>query len=89
MATDLLAPDYIALARAFHAESVRVTTPEELSQAIQNATKHAGPTVIEAPCCHANGIMSAPSSNQLQHWHKFKRSRCAPRGRLLLFTPKT
>ncbi|GCE30750.1 putative 2-ketoarginine decarboxylase AruI [Dictyobacter alpinus] len=49
IATDLLAPDYVALARAFHAESMRVTTPEELSTAIQQSANHAGPTVIEVP----------------------------------------
>lgn len=49
IATDLLAPDYVALARAFHAESKRVNTPEELSAALQKACTHAGPTVIEAP----------------------------------------
>ncbi|GCE08794.1 thiamine pyrophosphate-binding protein [Dictyobacter aurantiacus] len=49
IATDLLAPDYVAMAKAFHAEGIRVNSPEELSQAIQNATRHAGPTVIEVP----------------------------------------
>lgn len=49
IATDLLAPDYVMLARAFHAESVRATTPEELSQAIQSAAENSGPTVIEVP----------------------------------------
>lgn len=49
IATDLLSPDYVVLANAFHAHSIRVTSSEELSAAIQNAARHAGPTVIDVP----------------------------------------
>ena len=48
IATDLLSPDYVALAQAFHAIGVRVETPTELAQAIQQAVRHSGPTVIDA-----------------------------------------
>jgi len=48
IATDLLAPDYVALARAFHATGIRVETPRELAQAIQEAARRSGPTVIDA-----------------------------------------
>ena len=49
IATDLLAPDYIALAEAFHAKGVRAESPEELRDAISTAISNAGPTVIEVP----------------------------------------
>jgi thiamine pyrophosphate-dependent acetolactate synthase large subunit-like protein len=49
IATDLLSPDYVALASAFHAHSVRVNSSEELSTAILKAASHAGPTVIDVP----------------------------------------
>ncbi len=48
IATDLLTPDYVALAQAFHVTGVRAETPAELAQAIQQAARHAGPTVIDA-----------------------------------------
>jgi acetolactate synthase-1/2/3 large subunit len=50
IATDLLAPDYVALARAFHARGVRAEGPQALSEAIRAAVRDAhGPTVIEVP----------------------------------------
>lgn len=50
IATDLLAPDYVALARAFHARGVRAEGPQALSDAIGAALREAdGPTVIEVP----------------------------------------
>jgi thiamine pyrophosphate-dependent acetolactate synthase large subunit-like protein len=49
IATDLISPDFMALASAFHIHSTRVSTPEELNHAIQNAARHPGPTVIEVP----------------------------------------
>jgi acetolactate synthase-1/2/3 large subunit len=47
IATDVLAPDYVALAQAFHVASTRVESPAALSTAIQQATQHNGPAVIE------------------------------------------
>ena len=49
MATDLVAPDFVALARAFGAEGVRAGSPEALRAAIIAAGSHAGPTLIEVP----------------------------------------
>lgn len=50
IATDLLAPDYVALARAFHARAVRADGPDALCDAIGAAIRDAtGPTVIEVP----------------------------------------
>jgi thiamine pyrophosphate-dependent acetolactate synthase large subunit-like protein len=50
IATDLLAPDYVALARAFHARATRADSPEALCTAISAALRDAsGPTVIEVP----------------------------------------
>jgi thiamine pyrophosphate-dependent acetolactate synthase large subunit-like protein len=47
IATDLQAPDYVALAQAFHIQGVRVEKPEELREALSNNLKSEGPTVIE------------------------------------------
>lgn len=47
IATDLLTPDYVALAHAFHIRSVRTETPAELGTAIQAALQHNGPTLID------------------------------------------
>ena len=50
IATDLLTPDYVALAQAFHARATRAENPEALSAAISAAIRDAtGPTVIEVP----------------------------------------
>ena len=48
IATDLVAPDYVALAHAFHAHSLRVESPAELACAVCEAKENrGGPTVIE------------------------------------------
>jgi acetolactate synthase-1/2/3 large subunit len=49
IATDLQAPDYVALARAFGAEGVRATNADELREAIGAATQRPGTTLIEVP----------------------------------------
>ena len=49
IATDLIAPDYVALAQAFHAKGMRADGPEALCDAISTAISNAGPTVIEVP----------------------------------------
>ncbi len=49
IATDLLAPDYVALAAAFHARGVRAEDPQALRDAISTAIHADGPTVIEVP----------------------------------------
>jgi thiamine pyrophosphate-dependent acetolactate synthase large subunit-like protein len=49
IATDLLAPDYVALAQAFHINGVRAETPAALRDAIQSALAGTGPTLIEVP----------------------------------------
>ncbi len=47
IATDVLEPDFVALAQAFHVASTRVETPTALSTAIQQAAQQNSPTVIE------------------------------------------
>lgn len=49
IATDLLAPDYVALAQAFHAQGIRAEGPEALRDAISTAIHATVPTVIEVP----------------------------------------
>ncbi len=49
IATDLVAPDYVALAQAFHMRGVRAETPQALCDAISTAIDMDGPTVIEVP----------------------------------------
>ena len=49
IATDLLAPDYIGIARAFHAEGIYAESPEALCEAIRAAVRNTIPTVIEVP----------------------------------------
>lgn len=49
LATDLLAPDYVALAQAFHARGVRAEGAAALRDAISTAIHTDGPTVIEVP----------------------------------------
>ncbi len=49
IATDLVAPDYVALAQAFHARAVRAESPTELRDAISAAITMTVPTVIEVP----------------------------------------
>jgi acetolactate synthase-1/2/3 large subunit len=49
IATDLVAPDYVALARAFGANAVRAADPAALRDALIAAQRHPGPTLIEVP----------------------------------------
>lgn len=50
IATDLRAPDFVALAHAFHARALRAEGPQALCEAIETAVREAaGPTVIEVP----------------------------------------
>lgn len=48
LGTDFLAPDFVALARAFGAHGVRVA-PDEVGTAVEEAFGRAGPTVVETP----------------------------------------
>ncbi|HEV2474748.1 MAG TPA: thiamine pyrophosphate-dependent enzyme, partial [Chthonomonadales bacterium] len=49
IATDLLAPDYVALAHAFGLRAVRATTPSELRELLSSAIQSSGSTLIEVP----------------------------------------
>ena len=49
IATDLVAPDYVALARAFGATGILAKGPDELREAIKAAMQRAGTTLIEVP----------------------------------------
>ncbi len=49
IATDLLAPDYVALARAFGADGVYANSPDALRDAISTAIHRSGTTLIEVP----------------------------------------
>jgi acetolactate synthase-1/2/3 large subunit len=49
IATDLVSPDFAALARAFGAEGAHAASPDELRSAIGAALRRAGPTLIEVP----------------------------------------
>jgi thiamine pyrophosphate-dependent acetolactate synthase large subunit-like protein len=49
IATDLLAPDYVALARAFGLRARRAATPEELRETLAEAMQSSGSTLIEVP----------------------------------------
>ena len=49
IATDLVAPDYVALARAFGATGVLAQSAGELRDAIEAALQRAGTTLIEVP----------------------------------------
>jgi acetolactate synthase-1/2/3 large subunit len=49
IATDLVAPDYVALARAFGATGVLAQSAGELRDAIKAALQRAGTTLIEVP----------------------------------------
>jgi thiamine pyrophosphate-dependent acetolactate synthase large subunit-like protein len=49
IATDLLPLDYAALARAFRVAGLRVTHPQELGAALQEAQVLGGPALIEVP----------------------------------------
>ena len=52
IATDLVSPDFAALARAFGAEAAHAGSPDELRGAIGAALHRAGPTLIEVPLPH-------------------------------------
>lgn len=49
IATDLIAPDYIALARSFGARGVQAEGTETLRAALTDALQHTGPTLINVP----------------------------------------
>jgi len=49
IATDLVNPDFVALAKAFGAHGCRVTEPKELYAQLQVAFAAPGPTLIEVP----------------------------------------
>ncbi len=49
IATDLTAPDFVALARAFGARGCRVDSPAALQEAVSEAIGAIGPTLIEVP----------------------------------------
>jgi thiamine pyrophosphate-dependent acetolactate synthase large subunit-like protein len=46
---DLANPDFVGLARAFHAEGCRVEGLDDLAPALAQALGHPGPTVLELP----------------------------------------
>ena len=47
--TELINPDFVAFARSFGVEGVKVSDPDSLSAAIKDALSHEGPTLIEYP----------------------------------------
>ncbi|HJT59767.1 MAG TPA: thiamine pyrophosphate-binding protein [Ktedonobacteraceae bacterium] len=49
IATDLIAPDYVALAEAFHMRGMRAEGPEALRNAVSAAISQPGPSLIEVP----------------------------------------
>ena len=49
IATDLVGPDYVTLARAFGIKGVRAHSPDELRDAVRTAVRLNGPTLIEVP----------------------------------------
>jgi acetolactate synthase I/II/III large subunit len=49
IASDLVNPDFVALAKAFGARGCRVTEPEQLQAQLQSAFAAKGPTLIEVP----------------------------------------
>jgi acetolactate synthase-1/2/3 large subunit len=55
--SDLANPDFVAFARSFGAEAMRVATPQALRQGLRSALAHRdGPTLIEVPV----GAMPSP-----------------------------
>jgi thiamine pyrophosphate-dependent acetolactate synthase large subunit-like protein len=46
---DLVNPDYLDLARAYGIPGVRAESPEQLTQAIREAQRRTGPTIIDTP----------------------------------------
>ncbi len=49
IATDLVAPDYVAMAQSFRADGIRAESPDALRDAIRTAIQQARPTIIEVP----------------------------------------
>jgi thiamine pyrophosphate-dependent acetolactate synthase large subunit-like protein len=49
MAVDLVNPDFVALANAFGANGLKITSPDELGKALETAFAADKPTVIEIP----------------------------------------
>lgn len=49
IATDLVNPDFVELAKTFGVNGCRAESPAELGEAIERAFEHDGPTVIEVP----------------------------------------
>lgn len=47
IATDLRAPDYVAIARAFGINGMKVSRPEDLRDALTQAIQRGGPALIE------------------------------------------
>jgi acetolactate synthase I/II/III large subunit len=56
IATDLVNPDFVALARAFGARGYRVTEPRELHAQLLAAFAADGPTLIEVPVGDMPGV---------------------------------
>ena len=63
LGTDLVNPDYVALAEAFGISGERVTSPEGLTAAITTAAGHGEPVLIEVP------MGEVPSPWHLLHDH--------------------
>jgi acetolactate synthase-1/2/3 large subunit len=49
IASDLKNPDFVKLAESFGAQGLRAKSPEELGPALEQAFRHDGPTIVEAP----------------------------------------
>jgi acetolactate synthase-1/2/3 large subunit len=57
IASDLANPDFVAFAKSFGAEAVRVKNPKDLRRALRRAfAQRSGPTVVEVPV----GVMPSP-----------------------------
>ena len=67
IATDLHNPDFVKLAHAFGANSVRVNNYEDMRKAIQDAKGESLPTVIEVPI--GTGL---PSTNRFKSLPKIR-----------------
>ncbi|HUA25357.1 MAG TPA: thiamine pyrophosphate-dependent enzyme [Steroidobacteraceae bacterium] len=60
IASDLVNPDFVRFADSFGARGVRVSTPQELTPALDTALAADGPTVIEVP------VGDMPSADQFR-----------------------
>ncbi len=49
IATDLVEPDFVTLARAFGIKGVQANSPDELREAVRTAVQYNGTTLIEVP----------------------------------------